>query len=146
MIAQKQRSPLLSLTIAMVGFISACASTPSADEAQKLVEAQLTNRGWGSFARLSKFEKTNGVSKQASGADMYEMDYAAELTFTTTCFGEYDGRFSAINRGVPDLPRASTFNVFAKGPATQYSSGETLAFTGQLTFVKKENGWERARW
>jgi hypothetical protein len=142
----KRRKTCLLVITALASFISGCESTPSPDLAQQVVERQLAGRGWDPYAKLTRFAKTNGVASNVLGVQAYELDYTADLTFNASCYGEYDGKFSRVDSGPPPRPQSQPFNVFARGPASEYKPGDKLSFTGQVRFVKKENGWEQSAW
>lgn len=128
------RLPFLLLAVAVIAAPASGSDIPSLQLGKETLSAQYSKRSH--CVDVTGFKKTNGQSSEAFGVKYYVMEYSADLTFVSTCYGRYDAerrRFSSS----PDFARSK---LLPKRD-TQFQRGDKVSLDGKLYFQKKENGW-----
>lgn len=127
------------ITVLLCFVFYGCSSDPGASEGKRILENQINSQSNG-YIKLLNFEKTNGIKLNASGRDVYELEYSALLEFqkegwkTSQPFGGFFSDF-IVHATKPEGWDA----VLSK--SKHYNKGHKVNLTGKMTFEKTENGW-----
>jgi hypothetical protein len=109
--------------------------------AQSTYEQDVSNASQG-MLRVVSFAKINGVSQNMYGQRLYELDYRAVVEFVQPGWTSSGAMFTL----------ESPYRVYGQQPTgwdawgndfQYHEAGARIAFTGTMTLLKKENGWER---
>jgi hypothetical protein len=127
------------LTILGAG-AAGCTGGPLA-VARSTYEQDVTRASQGKL-RVVSFEKINGVSQNMYGQRLYELDYRAVVEFAQPGWTNSGAMFTL----------ESPYSVYDQQPTgwdawgndfKYHEAGARITFTGTMTLLKKENGWER---
>jgi hypothetical protein len=108
----------------------------------RLTYEQDVSRASQGMLRVVSFEKTNGISQNMYGQRLYELDFRAVVEFVQPGWTNSGAMFTL----------ESPYHVYNQQPTgwdawgndfQYHEAGARISFTGTMTLLKKENGWER---
>ena len=115
-------------------FLAGCSSQPSESTGQKIIEKRIQAQSRG-LIKLLSFRKTNALVSD----NLYQMEFEIEIEYLDNCLvGSLGGGFGSL----PDFTAEPGSSLPAsKFYMQQKRKGEREKQSGQMGFVKTENGW-----
>jgi|GEM_PF-3187227 len=115
--------------------IYGCSTTPDEKDIIKVAQNIMEKDGSDNYLRIEYIKKTNGIMKELSGQQVYNLEFEAKITIIKKCYyGISNDEFEAY------APSYRLFNdTKPKSPLTD--SGYVNYFTSYFQFTRTDNGW-----
>ncbi len=128
----------LTLIVVVFCLFNATCNTKPSDELAKESFVQLVSKESNGHIQSYGFHKTNGVASEVMGQKMYTYEYSDQLRFNSSCYMEDEVAISipVTNFNCREKPSGSAMH------STKFFKGALANISGDLSFIKKENGWE----
>lgn len=123
--------------------ITSCSGKPDISEFESELKAQIESESKGKITLL-EIKKTNSEENEFFGQKAYSMNYNATIAFNDNCwiytnqsgFGPMFENFKTYSEEPEFFPSLGHIASYAK-------KGETVSFSGKVTYFETENGWVR---
>ena len=144
------RKVLHWVLVVTVFVFAGCSATPSADDAQRIIQEQINKESQGRI-KLVSFQKTNAQEGELHGVKLYNIEYQIEIEFTENC--KWVMGHEAMLGGPPQFrtskPKSQGFwdewTDNLNNPGKLVKKGHKERISGSLTFEKTEKGWRVAK-
>ena len=137
----KRTSSILLLFTLLQVIITSCSSLPSESEARKTLEAKISEESKGRI-ELLEFKKTNGLSQNMFGQEIYILEFNALIEFKEG--GYKEDQMEGVDFNNFFILGKNTLTV-AAGFATYFEKGKTVKLEGKIDYEKTENGWRPSK-
>lgn len=132
---------LLALTAILAG-LNGCSSAPNAEEIKRALGSGIPNCPHEYF-EISNLKKTNGVAE----GNLYTVSYAYDLTVVKDFPDLESDKMVAYqwDACLMSMIRSGVIPASPDGLSYFSKKGQNTPLTGEMTMIKSEKGWIRAR-
>lgn len=131
---------LAIVSITILSAISSCSKDNKPELAQKYFEQKVNEESNGSI-NVYRFDKTNGIEKEAMGQKFYELEFTAWVQVIKEGWKAGNSLEGHWNNFSMMAKAPQGWDKFLAGDATHLYRGQCYEFTGSLNLEKTENGW-----
>lgn len=132
------------LVAGFCALITGCSSKPSEGDGNQAVKNQINQDSQGRI-KLVGFHKTNGQMADINAVKVYNLEFDAEIEFTSDCKWITGGDMDLGFRTLPSADKTTgPFAQFIAGEVeagVKVRQGQRVRVSGVIQFEKKENGW-----